>query len=399
MHYRSETVQLTVFPVGLAFMALCLCVPVMTWGCIWDRDTLAMERAKFPQINELIVGYFPRHSKSYYIWRAEQIRAKAQSSWMPEDYDDLAASYDKLGQHDQAIETIQAKMTRYPEDGKYESHANLGTFYIHAGQYGPGLEHITEAIQINPDAHFGREVYQKLLVEYVKYHREAGRDLPLMDGVAMFHNSRVKDEGAELGFAWFLMQRQGITGGYEAEQKEIKRAIKGITGMMRFGHYESPILLEALGDLLTAQSATYHGPQRLAARAYLKAAFEVADPTAKKKYRNKAKYALSIQQNDSLDQVESQLLKEIREGDAYFKKIAAQEEKWIQEDVDVDALFKETYYEQTPALAQSSITQIGSFIFRDDILTMLFVGVGVAALILYIFSKKLRAAQQSSDKL
>ncbi|MEZ6049381.1 MAG: hypothetical protein R3C11_28140 [Planctomycetaceae bacterium] len=30
----------------------------------------------------------------------------------------------------------------------------------------------------------------------------------------------------------------------------MKRAIKGVSGMMRFGHYDSPILLEALGDLL-----------------------------------------------------------------------------------------------------------------------------------------------------
>lgn len=51
--------------------------------------------------------------------------------------------------------------------GRYETAANLGTFYLHAGIFKKVLAYIEKALKINPDAHFGREKYQKLLVEYI----------------------------------------------------------------------------------------------------------------------------------------------------------------------------------------------------------------------------------------
>ncbi len=63
--------------------------------------------------------------------------------------------------------------------------------------------------------------------------------------------------------------------------------------MMKFGKHDSPILLEALGDLLSGSSGT--APKQLAARAYLKASYEVDDPKAKAKYREKAGNALEGQ--------------------------------------------------------------------------------------------------------
>ena len=152
-------------------------------ACIWDRDTLAMERARFPEVNELIVGYFPRHSPAYYEWRKEQVLAIPVDERTPSDYDDLGASYDKLGEHEQAIQTILDKMQRYPDTGVYESLANLGTFYIHNGELEKGAECIGSAIEINPDAHFGREVYQKLLVEYVIERRALGQAIPLEQAI------------------------------------------------------------------------------------------------------------------------------------------------------------------------------------------------------------------------
>ena len=66
----------------------------------------------------------------------------------------------------------------YP--GRYETAANLGTFYFHAGKLAEGLPHIDRALAINPDAHFGRERVQKRLVEYVVARNKAGA-LPLAD--------------------------------------------------------------------------------------------------------------------------------------------------------------------------------------------------------------------------
>ncbi len=115
----------------------------------------------------------------FYRWRVEdrQKRITTEPDRI-ELYDDLAVAYDKLGEHEKAIETILAKEKLKP--GLYETYANLGTFYIHNGQLEEGLKHIDKAIEINPDAHFGREKYQRMLVEYVLTKRSRGvAELPL----------------------------------------------------------------------------------------------------------------------------------------------------------------------------------------------------------------------------
>jgi tetratricopeptide (TPR) repeat protein len=300
-------------------------------ACIWDRDTLAMERAKFPEVNELIVGYFPRHSPAYYQWRKEQVLAIPVEQRTAGDYDDLGASFDKLGEHGKAIQTMLDKMARFPDEGVYESHANLGTFYIHNGELEKGVKLIGKAIEINPDAHFGREVYQKLLVEYVIEQRATGHQLPL---------ERYPDRAA---FADFVLDRVED----EEPKAELKRAIQGVLGMMRFGNYDSPVLLEVLGDLLSRYSDGESGLQRLAARAYLKASYEVEDPVVQTAYRKKSEGALSMQYGVDLGQIESKLQEEIAEGDAYFAKIEADEKAWIAAGKDVDAEFQRVYYQST----------------------------------------------------
>ena len=268
-------------------------------ACIWDRDTLAMERARFPEVNELIVGYFPRHSPAYYEWRKEQVLAIPVDERTPSDYDDLGASYDKLGEHEQAIQTILDKMQRYPDTGVYESLANLGTFYIHNGELEKGAEYIGKAIEINPDAHFGREVYQKLLVEYVIARRALGQAIPL--------EQAIQDSLDDLysRFDRYVLDAMGFSeADYQTQQHELKKAIKGILGMMRFGSHDSPILLEALGDLLDAQDSET-GSQRLAARAYLKAAYETDDADSAARFRDKARSALISQQSTGLAGVEA----------------------------------------------------------------------------------------------
>ncbi len=347
-------------------------------ACIWDTDTLAMERARFPEVNELIVGYFPRHSQVYYQWRLEKVLAKPVQQRSAADYDDLGVSYDKLGEHDKAIETMLAKIARFPNEGQYESQANLGTFYIHGGDFEKGLVHIGNAIEINPEAHFGREVYQKLLVEYVIEQRKAGQSLPLeADYVESFHNGP--------GFAAYVVQRLGIEGS-GTEFDEVKRAIKGVSGMMRFGQYDSPILLEALGDLLVSQRN--RGVDRLAARAYLRASYVVEDEQAREAYRDKARNAIAGERGVTLEIVEADLKQEIAEGEAYFAQIAKQEQAWIDAGKDLDAEFQAAYYD-TPQL-ESSIF----YLAKDRFLSMPFKDKAAMALFslicLWIFSVPIR---------
>jgi tetratricopeptide (TPR) repeat protein len=316
----------------------------MAQACIWDRDTLAMERAKFPEVNELIVGYFPRHSAAYYQWRMEQVLAIPVEDRTPSDYDDLGASYDKLGQHQDAIDTMHAKFERYPDEALYETHANLGTFYIHNGDLEQGVQYIGSAIEINPDAHFGREVYQKLLVEYVIQQRAKGNTLPLEKD--MSHPFEQLDGGFP---SYVIKAKKHLT----LDDREAQSAIKGILGMMRFGNYDSPILLEVLGDFLHTRYEGEQGMQRLAARAYLKASFEVEETAAVLAYRKKAETALDMQGGVDLASIEADLRKEIAEGDAYFAQIEADEKRWIEAGKDVDAMFIEKYYDNPPEYGQS----------------------------------------------
>ncbi len=159
-----------------------LLAPCAVIACIWDYDTLQQERSRFPDVLELITGKFLRHSQEFYEWRVQDRLEKLKHT--PDNlaiYDDLAVAYEKLGQHQKAIDTILIKDKKHP--GLYETEANLGTFYIHDGQLDEGLKHIDEAIRINPDAHFGREIYQKQFVEYMRERRRAGiKGLPLSGG-------------------------------------------------------------------------------------------------------------------------------------------------------------------------------------------------------------------------
>lgn len=328
---------------ALTALLVCLLAPMHAWACAWDRDTLAMERAEFPETIELIAGYFARHSPAYYRWRLEQVLAIPADQRTAADYDDLGVSHDKLGQHDEAVAAMLEKIGRFPGQGAYESHANLGTFYIHGGDLTTGVEHIAKAIEINPDAHFGREIYQELLVRYVIERRATGNTLPLEPGETVRWSD---DKGP--GFASYVIKMRGIsTDNRSAVDQEIQAAIKGVLGMMRFGNYKSPVLLEALGDLLFAQTMSA-GVQRLAVRAYLKASYEVEDADAANLYREKAELAVANQENTSLAMIESNLKKEIAEGDRLFAQIEEDEQKWITEDKDVDAAFIRAYYESGP---------------------------------------------------
>ncbi|XAL99878.1 hypothetical protein OT109_00535 [Phycisphaeraceae bacterium D3-23] len=339
---------------ALILAGLMLATPDMLQACEWDYDTIAMERERFPEAHELIAGLFVRHSPAHYEWRIEDREQTPLAQRTPADYDDIAVSYDKLGRQDEAIATIRAKMERWPDEGRYESHANLGTFHIHAGELEAGLEHIEKAIEINPEAHFGREIYQKLLVEYVLMVRagEGESTLPLRDqAVFGFEAWDQSDEDAQgrpsyaESFSLFVLHMQGTD---RADRDvELARAVKGILGMMRFGNYDSPILLEALGDLMLAVGLGVDA-KMLASRAYLKASYET-EGDASAAYRVLAEEALEMQRGVTLAQVEADLKKEIAQGDAFFAEIEADQRAWAAAGKDLDAEFAAKYY-KAPAL-------------------------------------------------
>ncbi len=318
-------------------------------ACIWDRDTLAMERERFPTTLELITGKFLRRSRELYLWRIANRTERLKSE--PENLalsDDLAVAYDKTGQHDKAI--ALAKSMRDKKPGRYETEANLGTFYIHAGNREQGLAHIRVAIKINPDAHFGREKYQALLAEYVllRLQENAGKlPLPLAVDSRELYNADGKPKTPHANFHDF------IASGVEQRKRpaHIAAAIKGVLGMMKFGDFESPVLLEVLGDLLL-QGGTYNtdgNAAQLAARAFLKASYHVKDSAAQAAYRERMQKALSATENIPPELLESQFKRELDEARAWFSAVEANEKQWIAEGLDPDAAFERMYYQQ-PAI-------------------------------------------------
>lgn len=239
MKYRTKTILL-----------LIVLMPAPLAACLWDSDTLAEHRRLEEEheqfstvVLNLIIGKFRRHSQSMYEWRiADRKKRLIEEPQNVALYDDLAVAYEKTGQINIAIETILKKDEISP--GLYETHANLGTFYIHAGRLEEGLKELKKAIEINPSAHFGREISQILLVEYVLSKTTNGKlQLPM---------SPHSNVGATYGFGSYIMESRRREAGWTDDgfREESKNAIEGILGMMRFGSYDSPVLLEALSDLL-----------------------------------------------------------------------------------------------------------------------------------------------------
>ena len=302
-------------------------------ACLWDHDTLLMERRRFPTVVELISGKFLRHSPEFYQWRVADRTAKLKADPSRLDwYDDLAVAHHKLGDNKKAIEIILQKDKLQP--GLYETEANLGTFLLFDGQWEEALKHVRKALEINPNAHFGREKYQAYLIEYV---------LPrLKDGKPNFPLNKVKlpEEKYELTFRDFLALRDPkMNHGFERSE-----AANAVLGMMHFADYRSPLLLEALASLMT--SPFEQGEQRLAARALLKAAHEINDTEIANKYRRQADEVLHLQVGEQVAKVESELKHEIAEADAWFAEVRAAEIEWIRSGKDPEAEFAQRFPEE-----------------------------------------------------
>jgi hypothetical protein len=96
---------------AVVFAANCL-------ACLWDSDTLQMERLRFPGVLEIITGKFVRHSQAYYEWRITDRKKKLESNpGDPALIDDLAVAYAKLGRPEEGIPLLE-RVFKLPESIK-----------------------------------------------------------------------------------------------------------------------------------------------------------------------------------------------------------------------------------------------------------------------------------------
>jgi hypothetical protein len=161
-------------------------------------------------------------------------------------------------------------------------------------------------------------------------------------------------------------------GGGDADRserlKELQDAAKGVLGMLHFADHQSPVLLEALGDLLITGELDANGT-RLAARAYVLAAQMSTDAKVADRYRTMARQALTNQlpfshsyrpESVDLPAVERELAAELSAGADWFARIKAKEQQWISDGVDVDREFAAAYYESLDETIAAATTDVQS---------------------------------------
>lgn len=160
----------------------------LAFACLWDRDTLAEEAKGRPGSLKIIVGWFDRHPPTYYQMRLERVSKELEAA--PHDlglHDDAAVACERLGRIDEAIGWMAKKkalLDSLPEseakEHRYRYLSNLGTFHLHRWITQPQTQReselgdlrqseklIAQAIEDNPDAHFGREIYQLMAIRWL----------------------------------------------------------------------------------------------------------------------------------------------------------------------------------------------------------------------------------------
>lgn len=243
--------------------------------------------------DDVIHNYYEEETKEFYEWRHEKTLEKmAETHWTDSIplYNDLAVEFEKLGEHKKAKATLEEKrriLEKVTSDISqaernehfYTYHANLGTFLIHHGitekdqeEMAEGADHIAKAIDINKDAHFGRENYQLIAVQNF---------LLSFDDSEFFQKKNLLGEKT-LNEKWITEvgtseQCGKIYLSYYPEVKKIGKneqeqildscpmALKGILGMIRLGGGPNPYSFATMGDILIAQ-----GEVDLAAASYLR---------------------------------------------------------------------------------------------------------------------------------
>jgi len=152
---------------------------------------------RFAMVHDVMHERFPRHGKAFYEERNRQVRkaleeekAKQTAGEKPSALyfgllDDLGVGLDLLGQHEEAVALMRDKLKRQQELGLtgrdlYSTYANLGTFLIlwqlslgladdplAKTRMTEGLEWVHKSIAVNPQSHFGREIWQAVILEFL----------------------------------------------------------------------------------------------------------------------------------------------------------------------------------------------------------------------------------------
>ncbi len=157
-------------------------------ACKWDRDTLKEEAKGKLDTVKAITGWFDRYPARYYEMRLERVTKELEVRPAALDlFDDAGVACSRLGRYDEAIAWMEKKkavLDRMPaksaEMDRYRYLANLGSFHMDRWiSRAPEVRNadlkdlraaekfVVAAIELNPDAHFGRERYQLQMIRWL----------------------------------------------------------------------------------------------------------------------------------------------------------------------------------------------------------------------------------------
>jgi len=95
------------------------------------------------------------------IKELEANRDETNADW----WNNLAGAYLRLNRPEAAVKLLEPVVGTFTND--YGMHANLGTAYHLLGRYAEAEKEIARDLEINPDAHFGLEIYHLALLQYL----------------------------------------------------------------------------------------------------------------------------------------------------------------------------------------------------------------------------------------
>lgn len=240
---------------AFAAFALWISLQLSAVACLWDRDTPAEEALGMPEVVAVLTGRFERNPPLFYEMRLARVARHLQSH--PDDlaaYDDAGVACDRLGRGDDAISWMDKKRVELekldasrPEvrEHRYRYHANLGTFLVHRwvsqgadrariDEVKAACDEIAKALEINPDAHFGREKYQLKAMKFI------------VDPPRAEHSEYLPNL---LGWSF-----QDIYG-ESTEPEEADEAVRGLAGLIVLGNaWKSVDVFHALNVALQRNS-------------------------------------------------------------------------------------------------------------------------------------------------
>ena len=145
---------------------------------------------RFAMAHDVIHERYPKHGPAFY--RERERKARERLKQIPPDsdeafglYDDIGVGLDRLGKPADAIPILRHKLELQQKRGLtgrdlYTTYANLGTFIVHTNMpkaitgaadakaaVCEGLELVRKSVGVHPEAHFGRELWQVKLGEFL----------------------------------------------------------------------------------------------------------------------------------------------------------------------------------------------------------------------------------------